>query len=490
MTEHKALHRKLLLFLSFFVLLQPLWDILTSMGAYAGHTITVGVIIRIFVMTLLVLYVLFFCQIPHKKIYIMYLAILITYIVCFLVISFAQSGFSVAIGNLKETIKVFYFPIILIALYCLYKEYNFEISDRALTYIAFIYAFIVFFAYITGTSFTTYKNDVGYKGWFYAGNELSGILSILGPCAILFSFRLIFTKRVYLWGHVDWMSKRAIPIIGLLVLAFCSTFIGTKAIFLCILLYLALLCLSSGIRWIKQKHRCYRNYAALSLVIGLIILGLFCVSPLLASLQGRMSYHYEKNVATPTLTPTASSSMPTPKPTVSSTQGISEKSDDSNIVENSAFKVVNWLLSQRLTAILPTINYFVDSDILTQTFGIGYVSADPENAYIQKAIEMDFISVLLRHGYLGCLLFITPLCWFGWRILKYTLYHLRETLTCGTYITYLYSVLWALIQAMLIGHTLVAPAVSIYVAILFVKLVSFSDNSQKPRVLEETTCAK
>ena len=178
--KEKGYSQRLLPLLSLFVLLQPIIDVFTSFGTRSGHAITVGIVIRTAVMACFFVYVVFFSRGPQRKLCVIYTLLITCYIGVFLGGALLKGGFYAAFGNFKEVIKTFYFNYILVGLFSLYKQYGFTVSDRVLAGTNLLYTGIIFLAFATGSSYYTYPvNKLGYNGWFYAGNEIGVIISIL-----------------------------------------------------------------------------------------------------------------------------------------------------------------------------------------------------------------------------------------------------------------------------------------------------------------------
>ncbi len=110
-----------------------------------------------------------------------------------------------------------------------------------------------------------------------------------------------------------------------------------------------------------------------------------------------------------------------------------------------------FIFSDRLTFLENTHDYYMSSNIENQIFGIGYISQE-------KLIEMDVFDIFYRFGLIGFLIIFYPL------ISKLKKINIKSK------IEYLVSLLMIIILAFIVGHTLVAPAVSIYIFIILNKL--------------------
>ena len=87
-------------------------------------------------------------------------------------------------------------------------------------------------------------------------------------------------------------------------------------------------------------------------------------------------------------------------------------------------------------------------------------------------IEMDFLALLFYHGVLGFIFYIIPILYFAMYCIK-KIWGLRKSLWKNeNLVVYTYGILIGLACAAVSGHVLIAPAVSIYIALLIVKLNS------------------
>ena len=163
-----------------YLLVQPIVDITTSFLVRAGMDVTFGVILRALFLAFMGCYAFFFYRGPKRKLVIAYLVAVIAFVAVQLVQLFAQGGMGVLFTNLKETIKVFYFPCVLVAFWALYREFGYLVSNRSLVAIGVFYTLTIFISFVTDTSFQSYNGN-GYCGWFYAANEISSITLILSP---------------------------------------------------------------------------------------------------------------------------------------------------------------------------------------------------------------------------------------------------------------------------------------------------------------------
>lgn len=444
---------RIFLFLNIFILCHPILDVLTSLATRIGLPVTPGVVVRTLFMGIGFLYVLFVSEFKHKKICVTYLIAVTIYCGLFIVNMYRMGGLGFAVGNFPELIKAFYFPYIAVTFYAAYCHIGYRVSDKILALVVFQYVFIIFIGFITGTGYAAYSNGRGAIGWFYAGNEVSGIVSILTPVAMLFALRILS-------GKSD--KKSSIPgkVFSVLMILFCcfgACYVGTKVAFITVTVYVACCIIWGIVAWISNKTKANATVIIVSVITCVIMVGSYFVSPLRANIDTVM------------------------KPTLEDIQD-----DDDNIMDQEEisldeliypefqsskfYKVLNAVMSNRIYFSLPTIKQFEESGILTKLLGIGYQNLPSYGSDIEKAIEIDALAYYYRHGVVGVALMYIPIISLLVYIIVEFLKKFKENFASLSCCTYLYALIMGIAISTFTGHTLVAPAVSIYVAILFVNM--------------------
>lgn len=441
---------KFITLLIYYILAHPVIDMLTSFCVRAGLPVTFGVIVRMSFMVVSILYLFFFSHFRYKRVCCVYLVVVAAYCFAFTLYYFIFSGFSVAFGNLNELIKIFYFPCILIVLFSLYQEHHFVLSDRSLTWTVALYMLIIFLAFITNSGFYSYQYGWGNNGWFYAANEIGAIVSMLAPIAIFYSIRLIFSPP-----EKNRVIAIMISAIILLLCCFCSTFIGTKVIFLGVVSFIACLFVWCIIHWFLKKEKAYLLQSALCICMCLIIGLSYLISPLRKNIEQVMLPRYEES----TITNTSPSS--------------SQKTE--------LYAAADWILSNRLYYLVPIKQAFSESSAIQKMIGIGYKNLPGSTHDIERSIEMDLIALFFRHGIIGMLIFYLPIFAFLIYLLISFLRHFKKVFTSLSLCTYLYSFLLGIAISTLTGHSLVAPAVSIMIAITMVRLLREFDTLKQEK---------
>lgn len=395
--------------ISIFLLLQPILDLLTGLCVnLLDINITIGIIIRLLFLGFIV-YITTFVYKKKSSLYV-YLSVLVYSLLYLLGVIIYKDG--VVFTELQGLFKVLYFPLILMSLYDLKDEYR--ISLMTLFATLFMYLILIFIPNLFGVGFESYEvAKSGNLGFFNSANEISAIISLLTPIMfiIIKELKNNFLKVVYI----------------LLYLVIILT-IGTKTPLLALMITLGMAFLYYLVVWFKQK-----KYKAIFYTSTIIVIGL---SSLLLILPKTTFY---KNIKIHL--------------DFLEVDSITDVLKDKRLIDHFIF-------SQRLTFLEDKALIYADSSLYENFFGIGY-TADKETT---KLIEMDYFDILYSHGIIGFTLVFT--------IYGLILYNVLKEKTKLTFKNYMLKVSVALIiiLALLTGHIITAPAVSIIAIILILEL--------------------
>lgn len=395
--------------ISIFLLLQPILDLLTGLCVnLLDINITIGIIIRLLFLGFIV-YITTFVYKKKSSLYV-YLSVLVYSLLYLLGVIIYKDG--VVFTELQGLFKVLYFPLILMSLYDLKDEYR--ISLMTLFATLFMYLILIFIPNLFGVGFESYEvAKSGNLGFFNSANEISAIISLLTPIMfiIIKELKNNFLKVVYI----------------LLYLVIILT-IGTKTPLLALMITLGMAFLYYLVVWFKQK-----KYKAIFYTSTIIVIGL---SSLLLILPKTTFY---KNIKIHL--------------DFLEVDSITDVLKDKHLIDHFIF-------SQRLTFLENKALIYADSSLYENFFGIGY-TADKKTT---KLIEMDYFDILYSHGIIGFTLVFT--------IYGLILYNVLKEKTKLTFKNYMLKVSVALIiiLALLTGHIITAPAVSIIAIILILEL--------------------
>jgi hypothetical protein len=250
--------------------------------------------------------------------------------------------------ELKNILKIFYFPIILMVFYSLLKDKGKFIDKNILLISLGIYSFVIVFAFLTHTSFNSYSDiKLGNSGYFYAANEIGNIIAILLP----FCFNYVFNKI-----NVSKIFYFILIVTAILILGTKTPFIS---LVICSVYYISKLINRDNI-----------------LKMGpLLIIGIIFIVILL------MSTPIYKNV-------------------IIYCNYLKVDSIKSFVADINNFD--HLFFGLRLKLLRENTIIYLNSGIYNQLFGIGYINHS-------KLVEMDFFDILYRQGIMGFISYFTTI---------------------------------------------------------------------------------
>lgn len=394
-----------------FILLQPILDLITGFGIHIWKMdITIGIIIRM-IFLLVILYSVMFVY--KKKQNWLYYGILIVYGLLYVLgVILFKDGVGL-FSEIQGLCRVFYFPVLLIALYSIKDEI--KISKMTLMVVLVTYLVCILVPNCLNLGFETYEiTKAGTLGFFNSANEISGIISLLTPIMIL-----IFVS-----------SKKIIPavIISCIYLYVILT-IGTKTPLLSLgitIFFTYLWFIYNAVKVKKYKR------------IGISLIALVLFTTALILILPKTTFY--KNIETHL--------------NYLKLDNVTEVFEDEKLVDHFIF-------SSRLKFMKERQQDYMDGNIYQKLFGIGYLNNQKE----AKAVEMDYFDIYYNHGIIGFILFFGIYGYFFYLIMKE-----RRKLDFEQYMLYI-SILLSIFLSFFTGHIITAPAVSILVTVLLLMLV-------------------
>ena len=393
-----------------FILLQPIFDLITGFGIHVWHAnVTIGIIVRI----LFLLFIFYTVMFVYKRkqnwlIYGLLLAYGLFYISGMIMYKDGVGLFE----EIQGLCRVFYFPVLLIALYSIKDEI--KISKMTLMVVLVTYLVCILVPNCLNIGFETYEiTKAGTLGFFNSANEISGIISLLTPIMIL-----IFVS-----------TKKIIPtiIISVLYLYIILT-IGTKTPLLSLGITIFFAYIWFIYKEIKQKK--YKPIGISLIALIVFIIGLVLILPkttFYKNIETHLNYLKLDNVT--------------------------------EVFENEHL-VDHFIFSSRLSFLEDRQTDYMKSNIYQKLFGIGYLKNNKE----AKAVEMDYFDIYYSHGIIGFILFCGIYGYIFYLIMKD-----RRKLDFEQYMLYV-SVLLSIFLSFFTGHIITAPAVSILVTVLLLML--------------------
>ncbi len=394
-----------------FILLQPILDLITGFGIHIWKmNVTIGIIIRM-IFLLVILYSVMFVY--KKKQNWLYYGILIVYGLLYVLgVILFKDGVGL-FSEIQGLCRVFYFPVLLIALYSIKDEI--KISKMTLMVVLVTYLVCILVPNCLNLGFETYEiTKAGTLGFFNSANEISGIISLLTPIMIL-----IFVS-----------SKKIIPavIISCIYLYVILT-IGTKTPLLSLgitIFFTYLWFIYNAVKVKKYKR------------IGISLIALVLFTTALILILPKTTFY--KNIETHL--------------NYLKLDNVTEVFEDEKLVDHFIF-------SSRLKFMKERQQDYMDGNIYQKLFGIGYLNNQKE----AKAVEMDYFDIYYNHGIIGFILFFGIYGYFFYLIMKK-----RRKLDFEQYMLYI-SILLSIFLSFFTGHIITAPAVSILVTVLLLMLV-------------------
>ena len=329
-------------------------------------------------------------------------------------------------SEISYLVKFAYFPIVTLFLIAALKK---EDITNIFNYNALTISIIFLSAIITNSGMSSYYgNKIGMSAWFFSANEISSILSLLFPF-------------VYLKFYQKFNPMNTITLILTLIAMFC---VGTKAtalsIFITLILFLFL-----GI--IKRK----------TVLKSIIVLVLITISLPITPIYSNMGYHF-----------------------ILLESDHANNDEDTNITEED---VENLLFYGRENYVKIVNERFKEAPLRNKLLGLGVNTSeiDGEYNYSTNIVERDFHDIFYCYGIIGTILMaifvfytvITVLI----KAIKHKLFFNEE------FYAHAVSAVLALGIAFIAGHTLMAPAVAIYVAFTIAMLYNYPTLDKEKRVL-------
>lgn len=440
--------------LAVYILCQPLIDVLTSLGANAGHPVTAGVVVRSLFMVGCFLYAVFVSEYEGKRKCMIYTAIIVGYLALFMLYMLSLGGLSLCIDNVPEVMKTFFAPFVLVFLYCIYRQYGFAVTAGSIGAAGGLYCSVILLALLTGTSNLSYANSGnGFNGWFFAANEVSCIIALAAPFTISLCVQALpaVTKKTW-W-------KGAVIAWTLIAVAVSANFIGTKIVFAVTALYCAAAFVWTLVHCVRERSRALVLQTAVLGVLCVVVIGMFFGSPLRAYLNNIYIVMWDED---------------SELRLISWGEEIRKASEGTWLREllnsSKAWERADQILSRRLLSASPSVQVYTEGGVLAKLLGIGYADCASYSRSIEFMVEMDPLGILIRHGILGFAVYCGPyIAFIVYAVVQFFKRPVRR-LSSLPYCTALYSVLVGFAISAIAGHALVSPAVSTFLLVTGVQL--------------------
>ncbi|MCA1055172.1 O-antigen ligase family protein [Rossellomorea aquimaris] len=448
-----------------FIILQPVIDIFTTFSLVKlNSTTTFGILIRVLYMIVSLLFI--FLNKKNSKLarnsfyYLILLGVAVS--ANLLINYFTKTPFFIGL-EIKFFIKVIYLNIVffnLLLVFSLLKKSGENIKNKAMEYVvisSLIISFSMIVSLLTSTSLKSYESaKIGYTGWFYAGNEIGAIISIILPVLCLYAItKTRKIKHIYYW----------IPSI---LASFSLLILGTKVGYGSILLTLLATAFICTVLVFIRKDLQTKINIAVSYSLLLILLVSTPFTPVFNNINVHMEFLGIGNETTSEQIKEEDSNV-----SEKQSQQKIEKKEETKI---SKKQVQNLVLSSREDYLAHHLKDYLQSPISQKLLGLGF--AGNYSAEDPKMIEMDFFDLFFSFGIIGFTLLMAPMIFFLIKVTLVLFNNIRNFFS-PNYFLLLTSVILTLGIAYFAGHVFTAPAVSIYFALILAMLAIESKDSRE-----------
>ncbi|KXY37892.1 hypothetical protein AT269_06775 [Bacillus cereus] len=465
-------------FLLFFIILQPVLDLLTSLSiVLLKSNATVGILVRFLIMAVGGIYILIQAKEKENRKFLIYLILLAVVLGIGFINNKLVKNPIVLSEEVKFVAKALYIYIMLgsyiLALKSLKKKVN--ISDKvrnSIVYSTLIINAIMVISISTSTDFGSYQwMKVGSRGWFYAGNELGSILAIIFPIVVLYSIQK--TKSV---KHVLYWIPSLLMIYSLIQVG-TKVGMGSIGATLAAAIGIIVLQLLFDRRNPNKRSLVLNGLIAIILLAGVV--GTFKMTPLAQNMGIHNNYLSEQNVAQQD----QKEKEIKEKIKKEEKQHKVEKPEEKAKVEAEVKKELekeqkkenqeNLIFSGRQVYEERHKQFFKEAPMSQKLFGMGYAGNFKYNEQKEpdpKLIEMDFHDWFYDFGIIGFALMMIPFIYYGVRILLAFVTRFKEIFNVK-YGMITASLVLALGIAYIAGHILTAPGVGIYFVVVLACLI-------------------
>ncbi|HHT7237607.1 MULTISPECIES: O-antigen ligase family protein [Bacillus] len=472
-------------FLLFFIILQPVLDLLTSLSIILlKSNATVGILVRFLIMAVGGIYILIQAKEKENRKFLIYLILLAVVLGLGFINNKLVKNPIVLSEEVKFVAKALYIYIMLasyiLALKSLKKTVN--ISDKvrnSIVYSTLIINAIMVISISTSTDFGSYQwMKVGSRGWFYAGNELGSILAIIFPIVVLYSIQK--TKSV---KHVLYWIPSLLMIYSLIQVG-TKVGMGSIGATLAAAIGIIVLQLLFDRKNPNKKSLVLNGLIAIVLLAGVV--GTFKMTPLAQNMGIHNNYLSEQNVAQ------QDQKEKEIEEKIKKEKEIKEKEEKHHKVEKPEEKAKveaevkkelekeqkkenqeNLIFSGRQVYEERHKQFFKEAPMSQKLLGMGYAGNFKYNEQKEpdpKLIEMDFHDWFYDFGIIGFALMMIPFIYYGLRILLAFVTRFKEIFNVK-YGMITASLLLALGIAYIAGHILTAPGVGIYFVVVLAYLI-------------------
>ena len=411
------------------ILLMPFVDLASSLSnRISPDIISLGIVVKSFIILLSIFYIVFISKSKYRRISIVYLLMIFAYIALYFLFKNDLLDIDFIKQEMNYLFKFIYFPVLFFGLLNYFDNNGFEKNKMNNMMISSFIAYILIIAIPTifKINFGSYVNSgyFGSVGWFYSANEISTILLLMFPFIYtLLSSHKIITFIIYAFG------------------LYATSLVGTKVTLFGIIIVTTLLFIC-GI--LKSKKISKNN----------IIMFLMCVVTIVFMINNYSAMNLRSSLS---------------EAEVKDIENLSKELDayyQDNKIFKEIKKIGSTLLSSRDVYAINTYKMFTSNyKAGYYSLGMGFTNTNRiNNIRVEKLIEIDFLDIFFHMGFLAILLISFPFLY----LLFYMIKHKSKDKVERFF--FIMVILMTLGISSTAGHTLIAPAVSLYLGIYFIYL--------------------
>ncbi|MGG4383785.1 O-antigen ligase family protein [Priestia megaterium] len=429
-----------------FISIQPIIDMLTTyMVLNMDSGLSIGVVIRFLYMIFAgVLLLVFAKQSKWARYSIIYLIVFALFLGLNIYLNHQWKDPYYIGQEIKFFNKVVYMNVTLLGMIVMFSHYRSSVDvkrilSKNLLTASLIISIVFIGTMLTGTALESYQyNKIGFKGWFYAANELGATIAILLPLTLLLALDKVRSfSKAYYW----------IPFI---LLAVSSIMLGTKVGLGAVILSLVVATVVLFAKLFTNKRSLIKANLVISILLLIVTGATTPISPAYKNTYTHIDMLEAKKEKTKQEKPEKKEKAKPAK---------KKKQKESNLDDKD---IQNLILSSREQFLAHHKEEYAKAPIARKMIGMGF-SGDYTKQLPPKMIEMDFYDLFFSLGIIGFLLWVLPLLLVGLTVLV-RLFKDPSQLLDESFMMYSTAIVLALGIAFVAGHVFTAPAVTIYFA--------------------------
>lgn len=403
-----------------FIISSPFIDLITSlMLNELNFALNVGIILRGLLFLLFVIYLTFLNSSRYKKTSLLIILILFLSSTAFLVSRLYLRNSLFLFEEIKNLFKILFAPISVLFFINYFDNNEGSIKKvfKSLVISFIFYLVLIIIPIILGNSYLTYPTGrKGFIGWFSSPNEISSLLVIMFPLVYYYFYNF---KKIFL------------SVIGLAIVSYIMLAIGTKVPLFGIAITISCYILYFIIHSIATRKILFKKIAFL--LASIIVVGsIFCFfSPIKNNFKAQQFI----------------------------VQKVYEENDSNGMIfssRNLYIKYMNEKFSRR--------------PVIEKLMGLGYKDR-LDKSY--NTVEIDAYDIYYQTGIIGIVayasVFLVIIIYLIIKVLK----NIKVYIFDDKKVYPLIAIALGFAISAISGHTLVAPAVSIYIGIFLG--IAFSD---------------